>query len=73
MAVALAVLVVATLVAVDVVTLTKAKPSFDQETRAFHRLLEASSTTTLPRTRTTGGTAAKPPNGTTVTSTTARP
>ena len=43
-----ALVVVAVMVGADVVTLTKAKPSFDNETRAFNRLLPASPTTTLP-------------------------
>jgi hypothetical protein len=46
-AMALAVIVVAGLVAADVVTLHKAKPSFDHETQAFNRLL-VSPTTTVP-------------------------
>jgi hypothetical protein len=50
-AVALAVIVVAGLVAADAVTLHKAKPSYDHETQAFQRLLEAPTTTTTPITR----------------------
>jgi hypothetical protein len=46
-AVALAVIVVAGLVAADVVTLHKAKPSYDHETQAFNRML-GSPTTTVP-------------------------
>ncbi len=72
-AVALAVLVVAALVTVDAVTLTQAKPSFDKETRAFHQLLESSTSTTVPRRTTTGGAARKTPTGAAVTSTTASP
>ena len=54
----LALVVVAGLIVADVVTLHKAKPSFDRETRAFQNLLKATSTsTTLP-------------GGTTVTTTT---
>jgi hypothetical protein len=44
----LAVVVVAAMVVVDIVTLTKAKPSFDNETRAFNKLLHSEPTTSLP-------------------------
>lgn len=47
-AVALAVIVVAGLVAADVVTLHKAKPSYDHETQAFTHLLGPSKTGGLP-------------------------
>jgi hypothetical protein len=47
-AVALAVIVVAGLVAADVVTLHKAKPSYDHETQAFTHLLGPSETGGLP-------------------------
>jgi hypothetical protein len=47
-AVALAVIVVAGLVAADVVTLHKAKPSYDHETQAFNRLLVSPTTTVAP-------------------------
>ena len=57
----LALVVVAGLIVADAVTLHKAKPSFDRETRAFQNLLKATSTsTTLP----------KGPEGTAVTTTT---
>ncbi len=43
---ALALVVVVGLMVADVVTLHKAKPSFDKETRAFQNLLNSTSTTT---------------------------
>jgi len=56
----LALIVIAGLVVADVVTLSKAKPSFDNETRAFQHLLAppALSTTTTTTTTTTGTTGA---------------
>jgi hypothetical protein len=45
----LATLFVIGLVVADVVTLSKAKPSFSNETRDFHALIESTSTTTVPR------------------------
>jgi hypothetical protein len=45
-----AVVVVAAMVALDTVTLTRAKPSFDNETQAFNKLLHSQPTTTLPPT-----------------------
>jgi hypothetical protein len=52
-AVALAVLVVAGMVVADVVTLHRAKPSFDQETQDLRKLPAVTTTTAPPPGRTT--------------------
>lgn len=52
-AISLAVIVVAGLVAADVVTLHQAKPSYDHETQALNHLLGSSETGGLPA-KTTG-------------------
>ena len=59
---ALALVVVAGLVVADVVTLTKAKPSFDNETRSFQNLLKSTTTTAVPPRKTA---AAKRPTSST--------
>jgi hypothetical protein len=53
---ALALVVLTGLVVADVVTLTKAKPSFVHETRDVENLIKSTTTTTVPPRRTTGTT-----------------
>ena len=58
---ALALVVVAGLVVADIVTLSKAKPSFENETRAFQHLLAPPTTSrTTPTTPTTSTTVPPP-------------
>ncbi len=51
---AVALVFLAGLVVADVVTLTKAKPSFVHETRDVENLIKSATTTTVPPRRTTG-------------------
>ena len=50
----MALVFLAGLVVADVVTLTKAKPSFVHETRDVENLIKSTTTTTVPPRRTTG-------------------
>ena len=50
----MALVFLAGLVVADVVTLTKAKPSFVHETRDVENLIKSATTTTVPPRRTTG-------------------
>jgi hypothetical protein len=68
-AVALAVIVVAGLVTADVVTLHKAKPSYDHETQAFTHLLGPSKTAGLPASTTLPPSSGASPNSAVTSST----
>ena len=67
----MALVFLAGLVVADVVTLTKARPSFVHETRDVENLIKSTTTTTVPPRRTTGTTS--PPTAPTASTTAAAP